>query len=908
MALANLSIDLVAKTAQFERDLKRTADASEASANRIGKAMGAVKTVVGGLAGLATVDLFAGMVTRSAEYSDSIGKMAQKIGTTTEEFSALAYAASLADVSNETLAGGLKKLSTEIVSGGEKLAQLGIKTKDASGKFRSTQDVLGDLAEVFSTMPDGPVKTAIAIDALGKSGADLIPLLNAGRQGLKDSADEAKRFGLIVGKEAAVAAEQFNDNLTRLAALSKGAAVSLTSDLVKGLGEATKAFLEANAEGGKLAGIIAGIQTLLTGNDRFKNDKALVEQTDELLKAQNELDRAKGAKVVLPGRVIVAEAELKRVQQAIDLTLKYRKVLDDADARAAPKPKGPAPDYKVKGDGTGGRAPAAVKEVIGDNERALAQYVKGLESANERTQELTETEKARLFLTTLGKTGEIAQVRELVLGMAGDLDMRRQLTEAEKERIAAVQGASRIADAASNQRLADIEAMGKENQALREETELIGLDTEARLKLNLAKQDQAIADKQIELIGARNIDNNEVQIQQMERELALLQERRGLTVDRATAQVAADKVLDEKAVSQRLSDSIVDGLTNGFRDGKNIGTVFLDELKAQFGKAVLSPIIKPIAEAGGAVINGLITKLIAGFADGGIMTARGPAALPNLPPVRAYASGGIATQAQLAVFGEGSMPEAYVPLPDGKTIPVSVRYGTDGAPVASVPLPGGRRIPVTLDMPKRDAPASRAAAFASGGVMTARGPAALPPVRAYASGGVATQAQLAVFGEGSTPEAYVPLPDGKTIPVSVRYGTDGAPVASVPLPGGRRIPVTLDMPERDAPAAFARGGIMTERGAVPLRAYATGGIASTPQVAMYGEGSTPEAFVPLPDGRSIPVTMKGGAASGQTIVVNINNTVGDVASVSTVVQGMKAVRAQIIGELSRGQRFGGANA
>jgi hypothetical protein len=58
----------------------------------------------------------------------------------------------------------------------DKLAQLGIKTRDASGKLRSTQDVLGDLAERFATMPDGPVKTAIAIDALGKSGADLIPL------------------------------------------------------------------------------------------------------------------------------------------------------------------------------------------------------------------------------------------------------------------------------------------------------------------------------------------------------------------------------------------------------------------------------------------------------------------------------------------------------------------------------------------------------------------------------------------------------------------------------------------------------------------------------------------------------------------------------------------------------------
>jgi hypothetical protein len=60
---------------------------------------------------------------------------------------------------------------------------------------------------------------------------------------------------------------------------------------------------------------------------------------------------------------------------------------------------------------------------------------------------------------------------------------------------------------------------------------------------------------------------------------------------------------------------------------------------------------------------------------------------------------------------------------------------------------------------------------------------------------------------------------------------------------------------------FARGGIMTQWGAVPLRAYAGGGVANQPQAAIFGEGSTPEAFVPLPDGRSIPVAMKGGGSS-----------------------------------------------
>jgi lambda family phage tail tape measure protein len=64
---------------------------------------------------------------------------------------------------------------------------------------------------------------------------------------------------------------------------------------------------------------------------------------------------------------------------------------------------------------------------------------------------------------------------------------------------------------------------------------------------------------------------------------------------------------------------------------------------------------------------------------------------------------------------------------------------------------------------------------------------------------------------------------------------------------------------------FARGGIMSSYGPLAMKKYANGGIARSPQLALFGEGRMPEAYVPLPDGRSIPVTvdmegMKGGGA------------------------------------------------
>lgn len=79
---------------------------------------------------------------------------------------------------------------------------------------------------------------------------------------------------------------------------------------------------------------------------------------------------------------------------------------------------------------------------------------------------------------------------------------------------------------------------------------------------------------------------------------------------------------------------------------------------------------------------------------------------------------------------------------------------------------------------------------------------------------------------------------------------------------------------------FANGGIMTEFGAVPLRKYLNGGIANSPQLALYGEGKKPEAYVPLPDGRSIPVTMSGGAGANVAINIIVNEDGSDKSSSS----------------------------
>ena len=90
-------------------------------------------------------------------------------------------------------------------------------------------------------------------------------------------------------------------------------------------------------------------------------------------------------------------------------------------------------------------------------------------------------------------------------------------------------------------------------------------------------------------------------------------------------------------------------------------------------------------------------------------------------------------------------------------------------------------------------------------------------------------------------------------------GGGGAGAGAFDIFGSFMEPLEVGVGTVLAPIGLAAGGIMTQFGQLELQKYSSGGVANRPQLAMFGEGRNPEAYVPLPDGRSIPVTMQGGA-------------------------------------------------
>jgi len=218
-----LRVDLGLNSAQFTAGLKK----AETSLASFGRA------AAYGLAAVGTAAIAAGValgvaVKHSIDHADALNKSAQKAGVTVEALSRLEYAAKLSDISLEGLTGGLQKLSKSMadvaMGSGPKAAfkALGIDVQDASGKLRSGTAVFADVADRFSRMQDGATKTALAIQIFGKSGAELIPLLNAGSAGLDDMAAESDKLGATISKGTAMAAERFNDTLTKIGSIMDG--------------------------------------------------------------------------------------------------------------------------------------------------------------------------------------------------------------------------------------------------------------------------------------------------------------------------------------------------------------------------------------------------------------------------------------------------------------------------------------------------------------------------------------------------------------------------------------------------------------------------------------------------------------------------------------------------------------
>lgn len=208
----------------------RTAAAVASAKKSLGslnESIGSIQNGLNSVIGAAVVGSLVNFVKGTIDAADGLNDLSQQVGIGIHDLATWTLAANQSGTGIESVAKGVKGLSAYIVEHGDKLRAAGITATDANG-------ALIQLADLFSAMPDGVQKTALAVKLFGKAGMDMIPMLNMGSRGLAEAQEKAAAYGKKMA-ELAPQADKFNDMMSELALNSKAAGINIADHFLPGL-------------------------------------------------------------------------------------------------------------------------------------------------------------------------------------------------------------------------------------------------------------------------------------------------------------------------------------------------------------------------------------------------------------------------------------------------------------------------------------------------------------------------------------------------------------------------------------------------------------------------------------------------------------------------------------------------
>jgi len=311
--IGSLRASLSANAARFEAEMNKAKEAVRKSAKGMSAAMEDVRkkfseTITsinrfGATAALAAATGVALFIKKQIDIADEMGKLAMKTGTTSEFLSSMGLVASQTGASLEEIAKGIQRLSMNMndarAGTGEAkdaFSDLNIAVTDGTGVLRNAQDVFLDVADRFKKMQDGADKTALAMKLFGKAGAELIPTLNEGKDGISEFQRKAEQMGQVISTKTAMEAAYLNDQLDMLKQTALGTGRSFALELVPWLNEAVKTIKTAREDSGTL--MAAWVALGAVGHAVF--GKSLQNEIDETRKRLDDLTAFQDRLAALP--------------------------------------------------------------------------------------------------------------------------------------------------------------------------------------------------------------------------------------------------------------------------------------------------------------------------------------------------------------------------------------------------------------------------------------------------------------------------------------------------------------------------------------------------------------------------------------------------------------------------------
>lgn len=587
MALATLSIDLVAKVASFEKDLKRVVHSTEQQANAMSKAFGVAKAGLAGLAGAFSAGVIVNFVRQTINGIDALNDLKDATGASIENLSALEDAAIRSGNSFHAVADSLVKFNKVLIEAkpdsdmARVLSAIGLSADEL--RKLDPADALRQTAVALSRYADDGNKARLIQELFGKSIREAAPWL-------KDLV-EAGKLNTTVTTQQAEAAERFNKALAGMQKDAADASRVLVTSMIPAISSLSDEFVAGMKHAD---GFWDAITTFGAGINPFRTQA---------------------------GNMQALREELDRLTADRDSFLRARPDIDDAIRQAQRK-------LAFLGELQARQALRASASL--DVSDALSRRLGGVRPSAPAIPDILKPAAARAPRVTR------------------DIDPTR--TDE-------FRNAVRLAEERQRLRINEFEDIIEFQRRV--------VDAEAEFWQDLiAATPTAELEAQRELM--QRIATGFMEGRFGNPESVEAAERYGEVVNRVLGNSTA-KAEDTKNAFKDLGLTFSSALEDALVNGKKFSDV-LRGLADDITRIITRKLItEPLANWATTALSSFF-----GFADGGVMTSAGPL------PLRRYSTGGIASTPQLAMFGEGRTPEAFVPLPDGRSIPVQMRGAGGG--------------------------------------------------------------------------------------------------------------------------------------------------------------------------------------------------------------------------------------
>lgn len=263
-------IETESKLKTFEGQLKQVGNVNLRAASEQFKQWGSALENAGrqmqglSMAAAGVVASLGAITYKAGANADDLNTLSKVYSINTTDLQKYAVAADLVDVSVEDIAKSHVKLEKSMYSANngskaqaEAFEKLGVSVTNADGSLRDSDAVWQDTIAALGTMTNETERDALAQQLMGKSAANLNPLIEDQGETYKNLSDTLAQYDLeLVDQETLDGANQFNDALDTMKAMGTVALQTIGSQLAAYLAPALEKVV---GWVGKLAGWLSNL-------------------------------------------------------------------------------------------------------------------------------------------------------------------------------------------------------------------------------------------------------------------------------------------------------------------------------------------------------------------------------------------------------------------------------------------------------------------------------------------------------------------------------------------------------------------------------------------------------------------------------------------------------------------------